>query len=160
LHFDHIAGAAELPRDDSVHYIAGKDDPYLDIQKGILFRSGDWLRGVDPLYEIDCGEGVDMPLLGNSVDIFGDGSLWAVSTPGHTVGHMSFLVNSDKEPVFITGDACFFDRSLQEGIGPGKYSRNIEEAQQTLEKIDEFARAYPHIKRVYGHESAARGSGK
>lgn len=152
LHFDHVAGAADLPRDASIHYIAGKNEPYLDIQKGILFRSGEWLKGVDPLYEIDCSEGVDMPLLGKSVDIFGDGSLWAVSTPGHSVGHLSFLLNSDKGPVFITGDACFFDRSLENGIGPGKYSGNIEEAQRTLERIVEFARKYPQVNRVYGHE--------
>jgi glyoxylase-like metal-dependent hydrolase (beta-lactamase superfamily II) len=152
MHFDHIAGVVDLSRDASIHYIAGKNEPYMDIQKGILFRGGEWLKGVDPLYEIDCTEGVDMPLLGKSVDIFGDGSLWAVSTPGHTVGHLSFLLNSDQGPVFITGDACFFDRALEDGIGPGTYSRDMEEAQQTLERIVEFARKYPQVKRIYGHE--------
>jgi N-acyl homoserine lactone hydrolase len=42
-------------------------------------------------------------------DVFGDGSVTLLSTPGHTPGHQSILVRLAKTgPVLITGDAAHF----------------------------------------------------
>jgi len=46
-------------------------------------------------------------------DIFGDGSLVALSTPGHTPGHTSFLVNLTGGSYLITGDAAWVDPHWQ-----------------------------------------------
>ena len=48
-------------------------------------------------------------LLEGDHDVFGDGSLVILSTPGHTPGHQSLLVNLRKTgPVVLTGDAAHF----------------------------------------------------
>lgn len=156
LHFDHIAGAIDLPKDMPVQYAAGKGEKYFTVNKKFLFRSPDFLGAVETLYEIDFSDNnaVDMPVIGKSVDIFGDGSLWAISTPGHTPGHMTFLVNgkSDKNPVLLTGDACLLKQGFDGGIGPGKYSSDIEGAQKSLDKLIAFAQKYPQVKVVCGHQ--------
>ena len=42
-------------------------------------------------------------------DVFGDGSVTILSTPGHTPGHQSLLVRLPKSgPVLLTGDAAHF----------------------------------------------------
>jgi len=154
LHFDHISGAIDFPDDKAVPYVAGKGEIYFSVQKGFLFRSPDYFKGKDVLYELNFSDShvVDMPILGKSADIFGDGSLWAISTPGHTKGHISFLVNCEKEPVLITGDACLLKANLDMGIGPGTYSSDLEAAQESMDKIIRFTQKYPRIKIVYGHQ--------
>ncbi|UCH96913.1 MAG: MBL fold metallo-hydrolase [Candidatus Aminicenantes bacterium] len=154
LHFDHISGAVDLPKDASLRYVTGKEETYFVIDKKFLFRSPDFLEGVETLYGIDFADAnaVDMPVVGKCADVFADGSLWAISTPGHTQGHVSFLVNSEPGPVLITGDACLVKTGFDMGIGPGTYSNNLEESQRSLEKMIELVQKYPNIKVVFGHE--------
>lgn len=154
LHFDHISGVKDLPKDSSIRYTAGKGEAHLMIKKGFLFRSPNFLEGVETLHEIDFTDAnaLDMPVLGKCVDVFADGSLWAISTAGHTNGHVSFLVNREQGPVLITGDACLVKTGFDMGIGPGTYSRDIEKAQKSLNRLLKFTKKYPDIKVVCGHE--------
>jgi N-acyl homoserine lactone hydrolase len=47
--------------------------------------------------------------LEGDLDVFGDGSVTLISTPGHTPGHQSILVRLAKTgPILITGDAAHF----------------------------------------------------
>lgn len=94
-----------------------------------------------------------MPILGKCIDVFGDGSLWAVSTPGHTRGHISYIVNGREEQVLITGDICSTKKGFELGVGTGKYSLNIKEGQESFLKLREFAKHYSYIKLVFGHET-------
>lgn len=52
-------------------------------------------------------------LFQHTLDIFGDGSLYIVSAPGHLDGHINLLCRkSDKEYVYLAGDACHDPRIL------------------------------------------------
>src|SRR5258706_4514110 len=54
-------------------------------------------------------QGVKVTKLVGDHDVFGDGSVLIISTPGHTPGHQSLLVNLRKTgPVLLTGDAAHF----------------------------------------------------
>jgi len=147
LHSDHIAGTRELPK--NIPYVAGKGEKYHEYKP--LFY-GNYLKGLKKLYEIDFKDSHDMYPLGKCVDIFGDGSLWAVSTPGHSKGHISFLINSKKGPILLTGDVCFIKSNFKKGIGPNIYTDNVKVNQDSLDKLIEFKRHYPQIKVIYGHE--------
>jgi len=149
MHFDHIAGIVDLPPDTK--YIANKEEPYLNIP---LLYYGDHLRQVDTLSELDIAQGTAMPILGPCLDLFGDGSLWAISTPGHTRGHTSFLVNQLQRPTVIAGDACAMQESLDLGVGPGSYSTDRELAQESLDKLRAFAKQYPQVTVHCGHAPA------
>ena len=147
LHCDHIAGTRELPK--NIPYVVNKDEKYHDCKP--LFY-GDYLKGVKTLHEIDLKGAENMPILEKCVDIFGDGSLWAVSTPGHTKGHISFLINAEKGPVLIAGDVCFIKLSFENGVGPSSYTENVKVNQESFDKIFEFKRMYPPIEVICGHE--------
>jgi N-acyl homoserine lactone hydrolase len=86
------------------------------------------------------------------VDLLGDGSLWAIHTPGHTPGHSSFLVNGLEGPVLLAMDAAFIPENLEMGVAPSDYTWNVDLAQKSLEKIIEFLGEYPQVRVVAGHE--------
>ncbi|MBI4813911.1 MAG: MBL fold metallo-hydrolase [Methanobacterium sp.] len=146
LHSDHVAGVRELPK--TIPYVTGKGE-YNEYQPEI---HGDFLEGLEELFEIDYAQARDMPFLGSSVDLLGDGSLWAIHTPGHTPGHSSFLVNGMDGPVLLAMDAAFIRENLKLGVAPSDYTWNVKVAQETLEKILTFLRLYPQVRVGPGHE--------
>jgi len=147
LHPDHTAGILDLPKD--VPYVVGEDELYVNFG---FFMHGDHFAGVDELQEIDFATGVDLPPLGKGIDIFGDGSLWAISSTGHSKGHVVYFVNGIEDKVLVTGDACNTQYQFDSGIGPGTYSSDLEQAQVTLDRIIAFKQQYPEVKLVYGHD--------
>ena len=146
LHSDHIAGVRELPKE--IPYIVGKGE----IEQYQPEIYGDFLKDIDTLYEIDFSTLNEIPPLGPSGDLLGDGSLWAISTPGHTKGHISYLINGLNGPIFLTMDASFILDNLRLKIAPCDYTEDIVLAQKTLEQICEFLLEYPEVKVLAGHE--------
>jgi glyoxylase-like metal-dependent hydrolase (beta-lactamase superfamily II) len=69
-------------------------------------------------------------------DIFGDGSLTILSTPGHTPGHQSLLVKLPKTgPVILTGDAVHFKSNWENrGIPVNNFSKD-----QTLASMQKIS---------------------
>jgi glyoxylase-like metal-dependent hydrolase (beta-lactamase superfamily II) len=68
-------------------------------------------------------------------DIFGDGSLTIVSTPGHTPGHQSLLVRLPKTgPVLLSGDAVHF-KSNWENRGVPANNVDQEGTRRSMQKM-------------------------
>jgi glyoxylase-like metal-dependent hydrolase (beta-lactamase superfamily II) len=66
-------------------------------------------------------------------DVFGDGTVVILRTPGHTPGHQSLLVRlKEKGPVVLIGDAVHFRENYD---NPGVPTFNYDRA-QTLASID------------------------
>jgi glyoxylase-like metal-dependent hydrolase (beta-lactamase superfamily II) len=151
LHMDHTAGIVDLPKD--IPYVVGKNERYVNFR---FFMQTDHLAGIDALYEIDFAEGIDLTPLGKGVDVFGDGSLWAISSNGHSAGHVIFLINGIDEQVLVTGDACNTQYQFDIGIGPGTYSSDLDGGQEVLEQIITFKELYPEVTLVFGHDLKSR----
>ena len=64
-------------------------------------------------------------LLSGDTDIFGDGTLKAISLPGHTPGHMALLVVLPKTgPVVLSGDQWHFEENRKwNGVPSFNYNR-------------------------------------
>jgi N-acyl homoserine lactone hydrolase len=70
-------------------------------------------------------------------DVFGDGTVVVLRTPGHTAGHQSLLVRlKEKGPVIITGDVAHFRENWDRNEVP---SANYDRA-QTLASLDRLKR--------------------
>lgn len=147
LHPDHIAGSEDLP--PHLQYIVAKGERPFRI---IPLLWDDYLRRVEVLYEIDMKMGVSIPPFESCVDVFGDGSFWMISTPGHTKNHVSFFINSLDRPAFLACDACHLKLCLERGVGPGLVV-DAALAQNTLERIIDFSHRYPHVQLYAGHDS-------
>lgn len=73
-----------------------------------------------------------------SYDIFGDGTVLMVNTPGHSHGHCSTLIRSSEKYIVLAGDAVYTQRSIKERIIPG-FTVDKKLAKKSVEWIDECA---------------------
>jgi glyoxylase-like metal-dependent hydrolase (beta-lactamase superfamily II) len=146
LHPDHTAGVVELPQ--NVDYIFGKGENWF-LSRAFI---GDHFNGKKNLKIIDFTHIQAMLPLGPAVDIFGDGSLWAVATPGHTRDHISFVVNTKTGPVLLAGDASQFSWAFENNVAPrGLNKADTALAQKSLGQLIAFNTQYPKVKIIFGH---------
>lgn len=146
VHSDHSAGIPALPRGTPI--VLGKGAS-LHQYPGFLYN--DHFDDVAVLYELDASQGITVDPLGKMVDLLGDGSLWAVSTPGHTEGHLSYLVNTEEGWVLLTGDASHTRWGFENQVIPG-WSEDSDAANQSLNNLVQFSAQNPNVRVVYGHE--------
>jgi N-acyl homoserine lactone hydrolase len=148
LHMDHTAGVPALPAD--VELVTGPgeaDDAYQVFGFGHIPASA-------TLRELDFEGAPVLAPLGPALDLFGDGSLWAISTPGHSRGHVSFVVNAEHGPVLLAGDASHFRCGFEHGIGPAAPEVDEElRAQESLDRLRAFADRHPQVQVFLGHEA-------
>lgn len=104
LHFDHCGGLAQLPNARMVvqqaEWDAAFHGPLVDF-------------GVFNPDDFDLGH--DRQALDGEHDLFGDGSVVVVPTPGHTAGHQSLLIEGR---LLLTGDACYCRLALDLDVPP------------------------------------------
>ncbi|MDD4802426.1 MAG: N-acyl homoserine lactonase family protein [Syntrophomonas sp.] len=67
-------------------------------------------------------------------DLFGDGSICLVATPGHSPDHKSMLVRGKKRQVLLTGDACFRSENIMDLEVP-LILENRERAVKSLKRL-------------------------
>jgi glyoxylase-like metal-dependent hydrolase (beta-lactamase superfamily II) len=103
LHFDHCGGTAEVPN------------------ARVLVQGAEWQAAHHPrLVEVgiynpdDFDLGHDRQLIDGEHDVFGDGRIVCLPTPGHTKGHQALRVALDSGPVVLTADCVYFAEMLQE----------------------------------------------
>jgi len=148
MHVDHTSGAPALPR--GIPYFAGKGtlaDSYADIF-GLCMNH---LDGIEAIDEIDFAAAPLVAGVGRVFDIFGDGSVWAIHTPGHSAGHMSFLVNTKTGPKLITGDASHTGYGFKNNIAPGK-TQDRQQSRDSLKALRGLAERNKQMEIYFGHD--------
>jgi N-acyl homoserine lactone hydrolase len=130
-HGDHIGQVASFP------------------QATLLIGKGDWEAlnetkpnpGVNPAnfaHWITGGGKVEA--LPGDKDVFGDGTVILLNTPGHTPGHHSLLVKlKDKGNVLITGDLAHF-RENYDGNGVPTFNTSRAETLASLDRFKQLAK--------------------
>jgi glyoxylase-like metal-dependent hydrolase (beta-lactamase superfamily II) len=102
------------------------------------------------------GGGKVEPLAGDK-DVFGDGTVVILNTPGHTPGHHSLLVRlKEKGPVLITGDLAHFHENYDSNGVP---SFNTDRA-ATLASLDRFKKIATNLNATVIIQHDARDIGK
>lgn len=149
LHGDHTSGVPALPK--GLEYYVGAGEKYINYW---LLYYGNHLDAVPEMREVDIQQGKETPILGKVVDLFGDGSFFAIGTPGHSNAHLSYLLRTPQGPYLFTGDASHTCRGFDLGVEPG-WTDDRKQAIASLDKLRTFARAYPAVKVVCGHELPA-----
>ena len=149
LHGDHTSGLVDLPAPVPAVFGRGEDT---FMQKAM---AGDHLDG-RPLYALDFDEAHALPPFERVLDLLGDGSLWAISTPGHSPNHVSYLVNAQSGPVLITGDACAYHAQFEHRIRPTPGVDDQRAAIRSLAGLRELYERFPRLQVMVGHEPSRR----
>lgn len=124
MDFDHTSGLEHLRR---AKRILASQEEYADSGK-YFFRyvKSNWaFANVEPFAFAKTGVGP----VGKSFDLFGDGSVVFVNTPGHTHGLVTTLVTgADGKYAAIAGDTFYTQENLRRHIIPGfTVSRTLAE---------------------------------
>jgi N-acyl homoserine lactone hydrolase len=88
------------------------------------------------------GKPKNLQLIDGDTDLFGDGSVTLISTPGHTPGHESLLVHLKKSGfIVLSGDVAHSERNFQKDIVP---SLNTDKAQSiaSMERVRQLLATY------------------
>jgi N-acyl homoserine lactone hydrolase len=88
---------------------------------------------------------------GRSLDLFGDGSVRLVYTPGHTPGHLSVVCRLSRRDFVIAGDAVATWRQLNGGPEPAQIA-DEHNWRRSLRELQAFHRSYPHAVIAPGHD--------
>ena len=98
-------------------------------------------------------EGANVEKVSGDKDVFGDGSVVMLATPGHTTGHYSLLIRLQKfGPVILSGDLWHFSEQVSHNGVP---LENVDRA-ATLASMDRILKAAGNLKAkiVIQHEKA------
>lgn len=96
-------------------------------------------------------------LLEGDYDVFGDGSVTIVATPGHTPGHQSLLVKLPKTgAILLSGDAVHF-KSNWENRGLPSINFNGEQTASSMQHMAEIM-VKEHAQLWINHDKAQRDS--
>lgn len=141
-HFDHTGQAAAFPK---ARLFIGKEDFEYLADK----REGSTPEDIAPWL---VSNGNVEKVVGDK-DVFGDGSVIMLATPGHTAGHHSLLVRlSTFGPVVLSGDLWHFSEQLsRNGVPP----ENVNRA-DTLASMDRINQIVSNLKAtlVIQHEAS------
>jgi|BEDMetMinimDraft_2_1075160.scaffolds.fasta_scaffold01362_6 N-acyl homoserine lactone hydrolase len=139
LHIDHMAGLAHLPplpvwlsrlEWRMAQGLAGMIRGYLLGRLPEAFRPS-FFRFEDP----------SPPPFPRAMALTADRRVLVLPTPGHSAGHVSVLVETDRGYVLIAGDASYTERAMQagtiDGVAASSYSARL-----SLHRIRVFCRHF------------------
>jgi len=135
-HFDHVGGLVELP---NAHVLVQRDEWQAANEGG-------------PVYDtrlIDHGHAVVE--LDGAHDVFGDGTVTCLPTPGHTCGHQSLRVLTDAGATILAADACYFIHTLDDEELP-PFAHDLDQQRDSLAMLQRERAAGTTV--VPGHDAA------
>ena len=156
LHQDHIGGLRELGRAQiiaSAAEWASLNRPDAALQ-GLMRRHID-LPGLSwKLLEFPVGQDEPLGQFSSTHDLFGDGSLVLIPTPGHTPGSVSLLVRRDgKPPLLMVGDVTYDQDLLRRERIPGIGKRKA--LLDTTRAINSLRAIHPDLVILPAHDPGA-----
>jgi len=144
LHFDHAGGLHQVPNATLVvqrqEWAAGFDDEVA-------------ARYFLPKRFYDLGHAVE--LVDGEHDLFGDGAVVCVPSPGHTPGHQSLRVKSAQGDHILVGDACYNSQVVESRSFPDFSDQTA--MNRSLDAL--LALREPETVMVFGHDPAQWGEG-
>lgn len=152
LHFDHVGGVIDLDEATPI-YVGPGEAQERNRVNGLLGHPIDAiLRGRPPLREWRFAADPSGRFDG-VLDVFGDGSVWAIRAPGHTAGSTAYLVNSVEGPKLVIGDAAHTRLGWEDGLPQPLEGAAASDAAQSVERLRRFASDHPRVEVFLGHQS-------
>jgi len=151
LHLDHISGMPDIAND--VPLYVGATESTETSFKNLFVRgaSDQLLKDKQPLQEWHFNPDPQNKFDG-IIDVFADGSVFAISVPGHTPGSTAFLIRTTQGPVLLTGDTCHTRWGWEHSVEPGDFTANHERNLKNLQRLKQLVANHPQIVVRLGHQ--------
>lgn len=146
LHYDHTGGMKELAH--ATFHVNEAEWAYANDGGGLA--TGYVRNDYKALTQIETFDETGK-------DIFGDGSVVARATPGHSIGHTGFRIRmTDGQVIDFLGDAAFSVAQIEDGVDFGRFPRSVaykrELAEETLGRLRDEADENPEFVRLVSHD--------
>jgi glyoxylase-like metal-dependent hydrolase (beta-lactamase superfamily II) len=144
-HTDHIGNIEMFP--NAIHVIQKKELYQAWFPEKFQGRSG---TGFFVLADMDNAREFDFLELDGDYDLFGDGSLMILSTPGHTLGHLSMKVRlASGQTVILAADAISIKENL-EGY-PSVLNYSVKDYSNSVDRL-KFMRDFEGAEIFMAHD--------
>ncbi|MEA2384945.1 MAG: N-acyl homoserine lactone hydrolase [Solirubrobacteraceae bacterium] len=152
LHYDHAGAIAAFPQATFV----------VDAAEWRAARSGGFTKGyshklIDHPFDwreiaFDDPRVESFATFGRTVDLFGDGSIRLLSTPGHSKGQMSVLLRLESgRELLLTSDAAYARRTIDEELVP-VFVDDVHRYLRSLREIRRYVEQTPDAEVICGHD--------
>ena len=164
MHGDHLGGLRDFPGAALICSREAWEDMRTrsrlgSLKRGLLPRllPDDFLDRVSWIEDAPLR---DLPAaladFGAGHDLFGDGSLLAVSLPGHAAGHYGLLFDDPEDtPIFLVADAAWSSQAIREGVPPPAlvtaWLGDTQVYRETLQRLHKLGNATPSIRILPSH---------
>jgi glyoxylase-like metal-dependent hydrolase (beta-lactamase superfamily II) len=155
LHIDHTSGMRLLP---NAEFTCEREE--WTATRGTFAAGKGYIRHHLPsesrmrLVDFET-EGEAYGVFAKTIDLLGDGTIRLISTPGHTVGHLSVLLRlAHGRQVLVIGDAAYTLRNIREEI-LSMLTANDEASLRSMREIKAFAEREPEAILVPSHDPTA-----
>lgn len=155
LHMDHIMGISDLAPGTPLYAGPGETRARGFEQ---LFTRGTFNRllhngSAISEWPFEAATGIDPNDNAIAVvDVFGDASLFALGTPGHSAGHTAYLARAADGTHLYLGDATHTAWGWEHGVEPGTYSADVARSASSLAALKDLAQQHPALKVYPGHQ--------
>jgi N-acyl homoserine lactone hydrolase len=152
MHMDHASAISDFTE---ATYVLGEGEWAAfsgprPILKGYVRRQG--AHAVDYREVVyDTRLASSYSTFGRSFDLFGDGSVRLVYTPGHSAGHQSLIVRLKDREALIAGDAIYFLDTLDHERR-GFFIDDEHNWRRSLREIQLYRRENPDAVIIPGHD--------
>ena len=147
LHADHVSG---LPHVQEAKKLITTKPEWEAAHREIFtgYRKTMWSGIPIETFEL---EPIPFGPYGKGLDLFGDGLLYLVFTPGHTRGLVSILAKTEQGYVLLASDVGYSARSWEEFVLPGGLV-NREQGIASLRWVQEFSKREDCIAVIAYHD--------
>jgi N-acyl homoserine lactone hydrolase len=152
MHQDHVGAVAQLPRAtfvvDAREWEAATSSGFLHGYRRQLYdHDYDW-RALD----FGAANVGSFASFGRAIDLFDDGSVRLLSTPGHTKGHVSVLLRlKSGTELLLTGDAAYSRATIDQELVP-LFCDDVHRYRRSLREIRRYLEQTPTAQVVCGHD--------
>ncbi|MEY2533668.1 MAG: N-acyl homoserine lactone hydrolase [bacterium] len=153
LHYDHTGAVSEFPQAtfvvDAAEWRAARSSGFTQgYSRRQIDHAFDW-REVD----FEDPRVTSFASFGRTVDLFGDGSVRLLSTPGHSKGHMSVLLRLESgRELLLTADAAYARRTVDEELVP-VFVDDVHRYRRSLREIRRYLQQTPDAEVIFGHDA-------
>lgn len=156
LHLDHVSGMPDVPRGTPLWAGPGETSQRFFLNAFVKGTTDRELEGHEPIQEWAFTRDPDGRFDG-VLDVFGDQTVYAIATPGHTAGSTSYLARTPSGPVLFVGDTCHTAWGWDHGVEPGEFTRDRPKNAVSLARLRELVRNHPKVRVRLGHQHMTGG---